>query len=287
MTGMVRRTGWGLVPLLAAGLCACGGAREDVAAATDYGDAECVEIPDGYYLFADGKFSPATPELATAAAQVTQKQVAWVHAFEEQLAGEGYDWLKLEKIGNVLVIGGEAATVDVRDAAEAAVRTGIASDRTLASRNLYVVDAIAIEGEGRAPASLYASMAADPSVELCRTKADQLSREGSITYGDTDASVGASSYRLLDAMAGLALICDDYRLEVGVHTDARGEQGYNLARSQTRAETIAAYLEEAGVPAARLVPVGYGENHPLDPAQTSEAYALNSRVEFFFLRPPE
>ena len=34
-----------------------------------------------------------------------------------------------------------------------------------------------------------------------------------------------------------------------------------------------------GIPANRLVAAGYGENQPLDPADTPEAYAKNRRIE--------
>jgi chemotaxis protein MotB len=38
-------------------------------------------------------------------------------------------------------------------------------------------------------------------------------------------------------------------------------------------------LALAGIPANRLAATGFGDNQPLDPADTPEAYARNRRIE--------
>jgi outer membrane protein OmpA-like peptidoglycan-associated protein len=49
---------------------------------------------------------------------------------------------------------------------------------------------------------------------------------------------------------------------VGGHTDAKGGDTYNLDLSRRRAEAIKAFLVESfGVPAANLIPVGFGKEH--------------------------
>lgn len=282
MNGTRRVASWGLVPLFMAGLQACGGAEPP--SAEPVNTVQCVEIPDGYYLFANGKFTPTTEDMAIELpSPVSQREVVWINEFEDQLLQGAHQWLRLKAVGNVLFVSGDAETADEREAALTAVRSAIAADRALTDRDLYLVDAIATPDTARPPGGLFMSLPHNPTLEACRTRADQLARSESISYENEDTGISEDSHRLLDAVAGLAMICSEFRLEIGVHTDARGAESFNRARSQARADAIAAYLEGRGIDPGRLVAYGYGESRPIDPAQTSEAYALNRRVEFYFL----
>lgn len=66
------------------------------------------------------------------------------------------------------------------------------------------------------------------------------------------------------------------RLIVAGHTDPVGGADYNLMLSERRAEAVAAYLIQLGVPAQQIQPVGRGELELLSPEDDS----LNRRVEF-------
>lgn len=282
MKGTVRKAGWALVPLMLAGLQACGNGGATPSDAS--GPVQCVEIPDGYYLFANGKFTPTTEDMAIEVpSDVSQREVVWINEFEDLLRQTGPEWIRLKAVDDVLFVSGDADSEAARSEALEIVRAAIVADRRLLKRNLYMVDAVSTPQEARPPGALFMSMPHDPTLEACRTRGDQLARSVQITYEEEDTVVSADSHQLLDALAGLTMICRDYRLEIGVHTDARGAESYNRARSQARADAIAAYLESQGIPARQLVPFGYGESRPIDPAQTSEAYALNRRVEFHFL----
>ena len=282
MKGTMRMAGWGLVPLLVAGLQACG--NGGATPQDTSGPVQCVEIPDGYYLFANGKFTPTTEDMAIELpAEVTQRDVVWINEFEDLLRQTGPEWIRLKAVDEVLFVSGEADSEEAREDALSAVRAAIVADRQLLQRNLFMVDAVSTPDEPRPPGALFMSMPHNPPLEACRTRGDQLARSEQITYEEDDTVVSEDNHRLLDALAGLTMICRDYRLEIGVHTDARGAESFNRVRSQARADAIAAYLQQQGIPASQLVPFGYGETRPIDPAQTSEAYALNRRVEFHFL----
>lgn len=64
------------------------------------------------------------------------------------------------------------------------------------------------------------------------------------------------------------------------HCDDRGTVEYNLALGERRAEAVSKYLIDLGVGAARIKTVSYGEEFPLDAAQTEDAYAKNRRAHF-------
>jgi chemotaxis protein MotB len=73
-------------------------------------------------------------------------------------------------------------------------------------------------------------------------------------------------------------------LEVDGYTDKRPistpQFPSNWELSAARAVSVVKYLISQGVPADRLVAAGFGEYHPIDPADTPEAYAKNRRIEF-------
>jgi peptidoglycan-associated lipoprotein len=64
------------------------------------------------------------------------------------------------------------------------------------------------------------------------------------------------------------------------HCDEKGTEEYNLALGERRAEAVKKYLSDMGVGAARIKTVSYGEEYPLDTAQTEEAFAKNRRAHF-------
>ncbi|PIE61039.1 MAG: peptidoglycan-associated lipoprotein [Desulfobacterales bacterium] len=64
------------------------------------------------------------------------------------------------------------------------------------------------------------------------------------------------------------------------HCDKRGTTEYNLALGERRALAAKNYLQDLGVYADRMKTISYGEEYPLDPANTPEAYQKNRRAQF-------
>ena len=95
--------------------------------------------------------------------------------------------------------------------------------------------------------------------------------------------VGSESQSILDECADALKSRTDVRVQVEGHTDERGQDNANKVLSQRRAESVVKSLVDRGIPASRLLPVGFGEERPLDPAHTKAAWAKNRRVEFNFL----
>lgn len=74
----------------------------------------------------------------------------------------------------------------------------------------------------------------------------------------------------------------DWVLRVDGHTDRRPIRKAfpsNWELSSARAISIVKYLIGKGIPAEHLVAAGFGQYHPLDPADTAEAYRRNRRIE--------
>ncbi len=75
-------------------------------------------------------------------------------------------------------------------------------------------------------------------------------------------------------------------IELSSHTDSVGSDGYNMALSQKRAESVVRYLITKQIPKERLVAKGYGEtrfvapNSRPDGSDSPEGRQLNRRTEF-------
>ncbi len=98
-------------------------------------------------------------------------------------------------------------------------------------------------------------------------------------------TIKKQSYPLLDAIVATLHKADKIDLvEIQVHTDARGNDQWNLDLSQARAEAIRDYLVSKGVDTKRLRPKGYGETKPIDRGNTEKAWAKNRRTQLVIVR---
>jgi outer membrane protein OmpA-like peptidoglycan-associated protein/tetratricopeptide (TPR) repeat protein len=88
----------------------------------------------------------------------------------------------------------------------------------------------------------------------------------------------------LDRLAGMLRQNADIKIQLGSHTDCRGNDAYNLALSQKRAQSAVNYLISKGIDPSRLTAVGYGETSPAAScacARCTEAeHQLNRRTTF-------
>lgn len=73
------------------------------------------------------------------------------------------------------------------------------------------------------------------------------------------------------------------KIRIEGHTDSDGPNDYNKKLSQDRADAVMQFLTEAGIDAARMEAVGYGEEKPIDSNDTAAGKEKNRRVEFNIL----
>lgn len=96
-----------------------------------------------------------------------------------------------------------------------------------------------------------------------------------------------ASTMVLDEVARQLVESPEVKVEIGGHTDARGNAGRNLRLSLARAETVRAYLIMKGVDGDRLVARGYGLTKPITGNATAAGRAMNRRVELRRLDLPK
>ncbi len=96
-----------------------------------------------------------------------------------------------------------------------------------------------------------------------------------------------------DAKAELdrfALLLEDNpnaKIRVEGHTDSRGRASYNVALGERRAQSVASYLTEKGVPTDNIEVFSFGSENPVDLDGSELAFAKNRRAEIFFDISPE
>ncbi len=100
------------------------------------------------------------------------------------------------------------------------------------------------------------------------------------------ATIRPESFPILDAIVDVLQSNQAITLEIQGHTDNVGSAQYNKKLSQSRADSVRAYLGAHGISVARLVAVGYGMAQPVVPNNTAANRALNRRVQFIRTEAP-
>ena len=123
-----------------------------------------------------------------------------------------------------------------------------------------------------------------------RVVGDRFVFETDVLFASGSDALNPAETAQLDQIADAILdisadIPDDLEwvIRVDGHTDRRPiatpEFPSNWELSTARAISVVKYFVAEGVPANRLVAAGFGENYPLVPGATEDAYASNRRIE--------
>ena len=126
------------------------------------------------------------------------------------------------------------------------------------------------------------SAAERAAAELTRALLADLS---AVVLFDLDQSdVGSSETPKLDTKAAILAANSGVAIRIAGNADERGSDENNLALGMRRATSAKRYLEGKGIDASRLETVSFGEERPLDPAKSEDAFAKNRRADFEVVR---
>jgi peptidoglycan-associated lipoprotein len=101
-----------------------------------------------------------------------------------------------------------------------------------------------------------------------------------VYFGFNEAELSEEARNTLGDNADYMRRRPEQRVQVEGHCDNRGSTEYNLALGERRALSIRQYLIKLGVNPDRLEIISYGEERPVDPASSEEAFSKNRRGEF-------
>lgn len=92
-------------------------------------------------------------------------------------------------------------------------------------------------------------------------------------------SIRPDAVEILNDNAKVMLEYPWIKIQIQGNCDERGTVEYNLALGERRAGVVRDYLVGLGVDAFRIRIVSYGEEDPVDPGHTEQAWAKNRRAE--------
>lgn len=94
------------------------------------------------------------------------------------------------------------------------------------------------------------------------------------------SSVRSEDQETIRSVAKFLKSNPEVQAELEGHCDRRGTSEYNMALGERRAKSVATMLADLGAKSAQLSTISYGEEIPVDSADTDSAYAKNRRVHF-------
>jgi len=111
-------------------------------------------------------------------------------------------------------------------------------------------------------------------------------------FSDDKVQFGFDEYSISDtATQALDIFVEDLKardqsvyIEIQGHTDSTGSEAYNLQLGQRRAEAVRRYLNQRGIPLARMAVISYGMAAPIADNSTTEGRSVNRRVTVVVLQ---
>ncbi len=124
--------------------------------------------------------------------------------------------------------------------------------------------------------------------ELTELQAKQTERGLVLTLGDVlfdtgKAELKVGALRSLDKLVAFLKENPERDVLIEGHTDSVGNENYNLALSQRRAEAVETALISRGISPRRILARGYGEGYPVASNETDAGRQQNRRVEIVIL----
>ena len=105
-----------------------------------------------------------------------------------------------------------------------------------------------------------------------------------IYFGFDDYTLNSDAQSTLTALAEGLKANKSAVVQIEGHCDERGTVEYNLALGERRAQSVKNFLSQLGVESGRLSTISYGEEKPVVPGHTEDAWVKNRRAEFVITR---
>jgi outer membrane protein OmpA-like peptidoglycan-associated protein len=114
-----------------------------------------------------------------------------------------------------------------------------------------------------------------------------VSFDSGILFGFDSSSLRPEARENLEKLSEILSRDDETILMVVGHTDATGDENYNMRLSERRAQSAANYMISQGLSDSRVKTEGRGENEPIADNSSEEGQQENRRVEVAIYASPE
>jgi outer membrane protein OmpA-like peptidoglycan-associated protein len=101
---------------------------------------------------------------------------------------------------------------------------------------------------------------------------------GDITFSTGSSSISGQFYPTLDSVAKVLSKYDKTMVDITGHTDSVGQRDYNYRLSQSRASSVAGYLQSRKVNSSRFRVSGQGPDAPVANNSSADGRHANRRV---------
>jgi len=120
------------------------------------------------------------------------------------------------------------------------------------------------------------------AIESTEGSSDQGTAMGlqTVNFEFDSFALGSTAKAVLVANGEILKANSKLRVQIEGHCDERGGIQYNIALGEKRANSVRQYLMDAGVSGDRLTTVSFGEERPIDPRSSEDAWAKNRRANF-------
>lgn len=125
-----------------------------------------------------------------------------------------------------------------------------------------------------------ATLGPEERAVTCESDLAEIMESSIIHFARASAEVGAENIGLIKKLANSIQNCGSVIVTVEGHADKVGSAWFNQGLSEARANAVREALVAAGTNPTRLASRGFGSSRPFDPAETTQAFALNRRIEF-------
>ena len=130
-----------------------------------------------------------------------------------------------------------------------------------AQKTGYFGRADAVATKGKTESELFTR-----DFQLSKIPEGDIEIEG-IEYDFNKYTLRPKSMEVLDKIIEILKVNDNLKIELSAHTDARGNDNYNLILSQGRAQSCVDYMISKGIKKSKIVAIGYGETKPIIPEE--------------------
>jgi outer membrane protein OmpA-like peptidoglycan-associated protein len=187
-------------------------------------------------------------------------------------------YLTLANLEGQVAVGGRVPTQEIRD--------GIAADVIAVYGAENVTDELQVDENVHPALWMYSTeelMQATTVFPEIDIQIDGSSMTGLVRGGYTfepgSPDVTPTYAEVLEFGVGVMIRDQSLHLLIEGHTDADGDDAFNLDLSQQRAESVAAFFTNAGIDPDRITAVGKGETEPIAANDTEDGRARNRRIE--------
>jgi outer membrane protein OmpA-like peptidoglycan-associated protein len=130
-----------------------------------------------------------------------------------------------------------------------------------------------------APPQTPAARTAEPAPVVVTQTRDSLIVLSEVLFEVNSYKLKPEIFPQLDSLVEFLLANPSTRIEISGHTDSTGKESHNLGLSENRADAVAEYVVDKGVPTSRVTFNGYGSSRPISTNDTEEGRRKNRRVE--------